>query len=52
MSEVNEELEGNNPVRWCAECGQWIEEPCDCEHEESDLQVTPLLQATDDCKQI
>jgi len=31
MKEINEEIEGNNPVRWCPECGEWIEQPC--EHE-------------------
>jgi len=27
-TEVNEELEGHNPHRWCSNCGEWIEEPC------------------------
>jgi len=41
MKEVNEELEGSNPI-WCSDCGEWIEELCEhqaevdpknCEHE-------------------
>jgi len=28
MKEVNEELEGSNPI-WCSGCGEWIEEPCE-----------------------
>jgi len=35
MSEVNEELEGHELVRWCAECGQWIETPCEHENTET-----------------
>jgi len=45
MKEVNEELESSNPI-WCADCGEWIEEPCVHEHPDPD-ELIQIQEAQD-----